>query len=457
MRRAPGVLILVGLAAAACQPSPQERVGATTPVVIRQLHAERAGDLSMLVVDTTRLGPIRVYVDRSLTMAPFDRSRTSPFGALLDRFDDWIQQEVSFAGFGYEHRGDSRQQVVPMPAHLLREPGTYSFANNDYEALFRSFRLGDTTRVIITDGVQSDPNDQTRLAGVADALHQWTSAGGSFAALIYRNRYTGQYYSDLDGGSRPVYGCADRPLVVFVLAPSSQAVDDLVERLGLAHAFELKLGGGSSQIRPVAETLAEGEGGRGNRVMRGIESTRVRGFAPVYTAIVADRSGRDSDGYVPLQFEVVALRTSEPWRALGEAETRAVLTGFRLDLRAWSYDRHTLGTGKRLDPSALGLTAKSLDVRTPPPPVLSRRGDTLVARFTIPVRRPDSEADDFVLLASLRPGEAAARRLVPDVFSTDDDRSAAACSRTLKLERLLSALVLRNYVPARTLLVVDWR
>jgi hypothetical protein len=428
------------------------------PIVTRVLRSEHAGDLASLVTDTSGLGPIRVYVDRSLTIAPYDRSTGSPFGALLDRLDDWIAGEVAFAGFGYEHRGDGRQQVMPLPARAFRQVRTYGFANNDYEALFRSFRPSDTTRVVITDGVQSDPNNQARLAGVAEALNEWLSGGGVFAVLMYRNGYDGQYYSDLDEGSRPVYRCPDRPLLVFVLAPSSQAVGNLLERLGpaLAPAHVVRVGEADAEIRPIDESLPERGEKRGRRVMRYIQPVYVPGFAPIHAAMVVDRAGRTSDRYVPIQFESVAPLREHPWQALGEAGSRAVLSDLRPELRAWSYDRRALGSAKAGQKGA-PLTPRPLDARPASSPVLTKRGDTLVARFTLPVRRPDAESDDYVLLFSLRPGERAARLLVPDSFSTDDDRVPGACSRTLKLERFLGAILLRNYIPARELVLVDWR
>jgi hypothetical protein len=457
-RALPTLLIAVlTLTATACDGPPEEKVAGLAPLVLQSMKDARAGDLSALVNTRSSVGPIRVYVDRSLTIAPYDRSGGSPFGQLLSRFDDWIAGEVAFSGFGFAQRSDAAQGVIPASVQELMNPGSYSFANNDYGSLFQSFAPGDTTRVVITDGVQSDPLNQARLSTVTTALHHWVSRGGAFATLIFRNRYEGTYYSDLEEPGARRYACPDRPLLVFVLAPSLGAVDDLLARLQpLRPAHVIRIGGANAVARPAPETLPTEPGRRGDRVLRKVQRAELNGFAPIHTAVVSTRTGAAAAGYVPLQFEVVAPLGEYPWKGLGIAGTRQFLADTRPELTGWTADAGSRrrGGGKDARP---GLTAVTLDSRQAGAPTLQQKGDSIVARYTLPLRRPATDAREVILLFTLHPGESASRQLVPAGYTTDDDRAASACSRTLKLERLLSAAVLRNYIPARSLLVTQWR
>lgn len=463
---AAAVPLLCGLVSA-CEPTPQQRVERLAPLVVHEIRAGPGGDVSGLLEQRQPLGKVEVYVDRSLTIAPYDRSPESPFGKLVGVFDDFIRSEVAFFGFGSPTREVPEQRVDRLAVHSLYDSATYGYANNDYADLFRIFQRDTlTTRIVITDGVQSDPEDLARLSAVADELHRWVTNGGAFAALLYRNAFHGQYYSDLSGED-PVYACDDRPLVVFVLAPSSRAIDDLLARLGdeLRPAHLLRINGNDVGIRPMGETVPDTskKERRGLRVARDIDETLVRGFRPIPYAVVVGRTGQDTDGYVPLQFEVVLSLRDHPWASLGREATERFVRQLHTEFHGWAFDERRLGDEPdsraerdSTQPVPL-LEAVQIDDRPAAPPGVAVQGDSLRARFTVPVRRPKSPRHDFVFLVTLRPSERGALDLIPESYSTDDDRSPTTCGRILKLRRLLGSIMLRNYIPGRTLLVADWR
>jgi len=445
--------------------TPEQRTGQVAALVVNELRSGvgGGGDVSGLVAQSTPLGSVEVFVDRSLTMQPYDRSAGSAFHQLVERFDDFIASEVAFYGFGFPYRDQGTQVVARLDPRTIYAPDLYTFANNNYAELFHTFKHDGGTRIVITDGVQSDPADRARLSAVANELHRWISGGGAFAALIYRNAYSGRYYSDLEGVD-PLYDCSDRPLVVFVLAPSASAIDDLLARLGpgFQPAHVVRVGGSDLSLRPVAETIARKGERRGRRVARDINETIARGFQPIPSATVVGSAGGEFDGYVPLQFEAILPLKEHPWATLGAEGTRRFVSQLRPEVYAWTLDERTLTSPGRTAGDSSARRAKPIlpvevDSRPAPAPTLSTKGDTLRARFTIPVRRPASELHDYAFLVTLRPTEAGAVELVPEALSTDDDRAPDSCGRVFKLRRLLGAIVLRNYIPGRTLLVADWR
>jgi hypothetical protein len=446
-------ILLVWLAG--CNPvTPEQRAERLAPLVVSQIRQQIGGDVSGIEDVQPGLARIELYVDRSLTLQPYDRSPASAFGRLVGLFDDFIASEVQFYGFGFPTKDDPVQQIEVLPPQSIYQPDLYTYANNDYAALLRTFRYDGGTRIILTDGVQSDPEDRARLSAVADELHRWVTGGGAFAALMYRNRYQGQYYSDFEGED-PIYDCGDRPLLVFVLAPSSRAVDDLLARMGGALRPEhiVRIGGNDLAIRPVSETVPDSGERRGLRVARGIQETVIRGFKPIPSAVVVGRAGSETNGYVPLQF---------PWATLGAEGSARFVRQLRPELHAWAFDDKRLRFEPDASPAdtasgAPAIRLVEVDSRAPSIDSVRVSVDSIHVRFTVPVRRPRTNGHDFAFLVTLRPSEESAVEMVPETFSTDDDRSPAACGRVLKLRRLLGSIVLRNYVPGRTLLIGDWR
>lgn len=432
-----------------------------------------SGDLSGIVDDPRPLRNIEVYVDRSLSMKPYLQADAATFHTLISTLDDLLESQVSFHGFGYRNRTDQEQTIERTRATQLRTASAYTFANNDYASLIQQFRQDGSTRLIITDGVQSDPTGGARLAAVAEELHQWVQAGGTFALFLYRTAYRGQYYTDLPGPS-PRYDCDNRPLSVFILAPSSDAIDDLRGLWGpaLEPDHEVRISGRDLRLEPVAEVKREDER-RGLRVLRDVDAMVAEGYRSVYTATVSDASGDAYDGFVPLPFEATIDLTERPWSALGEAATRRFIQELRPSLFAWSIQPRALDdairarsepgdeAGSETSPPALpsGITPVDVFQNDAPEPVITEGTSegTLSVRYVVPVRRPSYDARKYALLLTFSPDGASARALVPSSYSTDDDRPPSQCSRILKLQRLVGTIMLRNYTPGQVLLLVDWR
>jgi hypothetical protein len=72
------------------------------------------------------------------------------------------------------------------------------------------------------------------------------------------------------------------------------------------------------------------------------------------------------------------------------------------------------------------------------------------------VQRPRGDGRHFAWLVSLVP-YGRANSLVPAGYTTASDCDAAACGRTLNLAPLLGAILRDDYVPARVLLLTEWR
>jgi hypothetical protein len=464
-----GIAVFMLACLAGCDRTPpRQRAERLAPLVVSDIRQRIGGDVAGIEDVHPGLGAIEVYVDRSLTLQPYDRSDASALGRLVGALEDFLASEVSFYGFGFPTHQATSQEIRPLHPQTIGQPGLYTYANNDYAALFRTFEHDGGTRIVLTDGVQSDPAGRARLGAVVDELHRWVTDGGAFAALIYRNAYRGQYYSDFQGDD-PAYDCDDRPFVAFVLAPSARAVDELLARIGpgLRPQHIVRIGGNDLALRPIGETLPDSGERRGLRVARDVRETVIAGFKPIPSTVIVNRAGRGSGGYVPLQFEAALSLREHPWASLGPQGTARFARRLRPELHAWSFDERRLradGDSTRRDSArrdrAAGDTAVRwvrLDARTPSIDSVRVSADSVHVRFTIPARRPPGRAHDFVFLVTLRPGEEGALELVPDTLSTDDDRSPDACGKVLKLRRLLGSIVLRNYVPGRTLLVADWR
>jgi len=309
---------------------------------------------------------------------------------------------------------------------------------------------------VITDGVESDPEGGPRFGRIVGAADRWVRAGGVFAAFLYRAPYAGTYFSE--GAACPrgtlALACADRPLVAFVFAPTAEHVAQLAASVGadLQPAHVVRIGGRDADLVPVAEVAVEGER-RPLQILRDAGETIAPGFEAVPYARIEARATR-ADGFVPLEFEVRLDPEAEPWRSLSQTEREAFVRTLRPRLRAWAVDTRR---------DTVALHEVEADVYRPTVTVDSAG----VAHVVVPVKRPATAgpgvggtaadgARRFAFLLSLVPYESAPG-LVPDGFSTASDCDPARCGQTLNLAPLLGAILRDDYVPARTLLLAEWR
>ena len=193
---------------------------------------------------------------------------------------------------------------------------------------------------------------------------------------------------------------------------------------------------------PLESVAREGER-RPTSVLRSVREAVAPGFEAVSVAQVNNRSA-DAQGFVPLTFEVALDAEAEPWRSLSTEERNAFVKTLRPQLRTFAV------TARR---DSVSLIEVDADVYRPVVTVDSAG----VARVTVPVKRPDvTGVRQFAFLLSLVPYESA-QTLVPDGLSTVSDCAAEACGQTLNLAPLLGAILRDDYVPARTLLLAEWR
>ena len=429
------------------------------------------GDLSGLKDSEVDLRDIEVYIDRSYSMRPYILGAQAPgipdslriLPDLINTMSDFVSSQITFNGFGYKQRDDESQLVQERPARDFLLPDTYTFANNDYASLFRRFQNDGTTRIIISDGVQSDPDEGARLGEVADALYSWVQGGGTFAIFLYRTIYRGQYYSDLRGPD-PVYNCNDRPVLVFVLAPSSAAISGLRERLSEHRPPDhlIQISGRHLSLVPRDRVVSDDPRAQVNRVLHNYSSPRLFGYRSIYQVRVNNRSGEDNDRYVPIQLDVGADLNELPWKILGADRTIQFMEELDFRVDGWKVNR--LQIGRESSDSTVSNVIEALPeidiLYSDVDPVngASRvSGDSVYVRFEIPMRKPAGPEINYAFVVTAMPSETNARDLVPESYSTNDDLPASSCSQILKLRRLVAYLMVKNYVPAQSLLYADWR
>lgn len=396
------------------------------------------------------LGPVEVFVDASLSIKPFlapGGLEVPFFTRLLEGLDNSLG-DVTFHAFGFVAGADS-QSVDRLSVGTLLRPDTYSRANNDFGTLFGSFAPDSTgdlgpVRIVISDGVESDPEGGARFGRVVGHVDEWVRSGGAFATMLFRAPYSGQYFSEgaaCRGGGFAMT-CPDRPLIAFVFAPTSQHIDRLLAELGSEMAPEhvVRVGGRDASLEPVESPASVG-GRRVRPTLRDARMIPVPGFAPIATALV-DEAEADENGFVPLTFRLTLGDNHAPWARLSASERDAFLNSLRPELLGWSVDarRDTVALTK-FEPFVLDATVVA---------------DSAGAVVTIPVQRPRATGRHFAWLVSLVP-YGSANTLVPGGFTTASDCDPATCGQTLNLAPLLGVILRDDYVPARLLMLTEWR
>ena len=409
-------------------------------------------------------------------MRPYITERqTSGLYQLLNRLGDFVGSQTSFYGFGFPKAKGEAQEVTPVPALKLKDASAYTYANNDYGHLLKQISKGETTNLVVTDGVQSDPKSKAQLGSVLEAIDGWVRSGGTFATLIYETEYHGQYYSDLPGKD-PVYNCGNRPLSTFVLGRSPSAINDLLDRFGdnLRPDHMVRLGGNSLPMSPKKKRVSRKQVGQETRVLRSSKEYMLQHFRQVFQVAIAPASA-DQNGFVPLQFEAEVARSRHPWKGLSEEEIRSFLQHLEPQVQAFAIQRERVeqinsSKPERKAASAVPLFPEnskadsllhrtSIRTREMSTPQVQVTGDTVRARFEIPARRPQAglKTPFYALLVRFRVSPQAARMLIPDRYSTDNDLNPNHCGRAYKLQQFVGTIMRRNYAPAQALLLTEWR
>ena len=433
------------IALAGCDGGPfssPEKVGGVLGGIVAEAPEARA---SLVRATDVPVGNVEVYVDLSLSMRPYlaDASASVLRRVLVDMSND-LGGEVSFQGFGFAP-GDAAQTVTPTPVGALLSPDTYARVNNDYGALFGRFaaptdRTPGPVRVVFTDGVESDPEGGAMFGRVVASADRYVRAGGAFAALVWRAPYAGTYYSEGAACPRGAFemACQDRPLVAFVFAPTAGQLAALTAGLATPPDHAVRVGARDGTLEPVAEIAVAGSR-RPERLLRDAREVVADGYEPVTRGLIGGTAALPS-GHVPLTFRFAPDARLEPWRTLSAEDRRTFLASLRPTLRGWSVGRD--GALAEFEPDVF---RPSVSVDT-----------TGALVVTVPTKKPAADGRHVAFLLSLTPYETAAR-LVPAGLSTPDDCSPERCGQTLNLAPLLGAILRDDYVPARAVLLTEWR
>lgn len=416
------------------------------------------------------LGPVEVYVDLSLSMRPYlsagaATDQTTVYYRLLERLNDDLGGEVSFHGFGFLP-DSSRQTLEPLSGVApALDPTSYNRLNNDYAEAFSYFLADSTlpapTRVLITDGVESDPVGGRRFGGIVAAADAWVRRGGVFAALVFRSTYIGRYFPEAVAcaGGRLDMTCPNRPLVVFVLAQDASKLDRLAATLasgGLEPDYALRVGSGNDLTLTAITTIPPlPDERRESRLLRRVDTEYVPGFHPFVSAQIDNRAIDKATGFFPLSFDV-GIPEDAPWGQLPQDEQVAFLQTLQPVVQAWAV---------QIGRDSVALFPVEPHIRGARVEMNADSASGTRLKVVVPVRRPAAPVDGngqtinvrhFVWLVSLVPYESG-QRLVPENLSAVNDCVSDACDRTLNLAPLLGAILRDDYVPGRALLLTEWR
>ena len=397
------------------------------------------------------LGQFKVFVDRTLSMKPFVGGEGSSYSRMLRVLDNVFATRSSFYGFGYRtQEGD--QDADPISAVQLQEPSSYQWVNNDYADLFSSFKsVGDTSRLVISDGVQSDVEGGDRFRRIVKSIGGWIDQSGVFGVLAYRAPYRGTYYHEAPEQGRIEYDCPDRPFYVFGFFPSLNAFDDLSSVLqdeGFLPVHQVLIGRARVQVSPQKDALPTGQNPA--PLLRRFKSYEGEGgLSNVYYGR-PDVGG----GAAEARFDAMFDLRDAPWSALSDSELERVVTTMEPSVRSWAVNSVQEDTASVQPLGSRRVSNTDSDVR-----ILSKSDSTRTVGIQIPLSDdpPEGEAQLMASVLSLHPSPTGANRLIPSELSTRRDDQASACSRTLNLRPMLGAVLRQHYVIGRTTLITNWR
>ena len=425
-------LLLALLASAGCDPAINDTVAAE---VSRTLAAPSE--------TAVRPGGVSAYVDRSASMKPFAASSDGALRQLVQALDNTLGARMYGFGFPTEDGGQVVERMAGSSALL---GSRFDYVNNDYGALFAA--IADSARgthLVISDGVQSDPDEGARYRPAIEAVRRWLGGGGVFEIMTYRTAYQGRYYSEVlaaeDQSAGVTYSCDDRPLHVFAFAPDAAALTAIrenLEAMGLETAYDLVIGPETAMFRPEESAPA------GERRVPALASF-VDHEPTTGQAVFSARPVGPRDEAKRLPFRLAVDSAAEPWRGLSEAERQRVLAAAEL-----TFDARLLGNLRRGDALAYDPVAADVQVEVA---AASADGATYVAA----ARLPDSVEGLNVIAwqATARLSTAGAYALVPAALSTADDRTDEACGQTLNIRPFLAALIHEHFVLGRALLLTE--
>ena len=140
-----------------------------------------------------------------------------------------------------------------------------------------------------------------------------------------------------------------------------------------------------------------------------------------------------------------------PWNTIPLDEIESFVGTLEIEPYLW--------VRRKVDRDSFSVVHVPIRVGQPTVSPLVQQGDTMSVVVELSLERPAEltriDREMYLYLAA-RPTETLSRNLVPEAFSTNDDRSATSCSQVLKLERLIGSIMLNNYVPGQALIRLNW-
>lgn len=179
-----------------------------------------------------------IYIDSSWSMSGFVGSNSSArtsFDELIDAMPDVL---TGCAVYRYGQTGNVNQadfsQITTVAEFdgRLHDPNTYHMGFNPDDALIRHLvsQKNPAFSVILSDGVESDQNGQINTV-VVDSIRAWLKSGNLFGILVFRSRFSGQFYSERQRRMIGNITVESRPFYAFVLATDRREFDDFVDKL----------------------------------------------------------------------------------------------------------------------------------------------------------------------------------------------------------------------------------
>ena len=323
----------------------------------------------------------------------------------------------------------------------------------------------------VTDSQPWDAGDKPAYEKVAGAINGFLGTGGRCVMVLYRSQYRGIYSSPLlvsNPTQQPTYVCPDRPFALWLFAPKGCALSQVLTELGQATDLKIeeKVQFGEPDLnislagRAVAEKATPGkpgpEIGRISAMPTGHEVGRIK----EYSRLQLKSKAIDTQGYVPLQFDITGMNGEAPEKIMARLNR-----GLSVRLDSWEVPvnfKPAPAPGLNADPDKAEAGKKAAKAADPKnklthlwqkelestltlvtnAPSTNSAGLVLpggvAARLVVPAPRPTDAGKHFAWVLTLRPKDPKAQSVLePGKYSTPDDRDSTACNKILKLDEML--------------------
>jgi len=469
-----GLLVLFALLPASSGVMSEAEARAIAGAILPQVTGSHCG----LVTDSETNLTVTVHVDMSDSMAGYVRPDTT-FLKMIDYLARQWSPRLRAASTHYSGLdGRDYREDVGFFHNPLNYHGDHFMADTIQAFAKDPGRI----HLLVTDSQPWDSGNNPAYDKVAGAINDFLSQGGRCVLILYRSPYVGQYRSPLfgSGGDEQVpYQCTNRPFAVWIFAHAgcalNRVVEDLASQTGaLRWADKAQFGEPELLLTLAGRTLstqdaiAGKEIGTTNWVKTGKEVGRVRD----YQMIQIMKKALDDQGYAPLQFDLAPFTAEQAGRNWAR-----VRSGLSVTLDCWALPGRIVLDGNNSSPASRGADGMSgvsgqtnalaktnaASTKACPPlhlekvlhsapehvllfvtnaPATNAAGvvtpEIVSARLVVPVLPRPSSGRRYAWVLTVNPKFTGSSRVLPDGFSTPDDRNPSQCDRILKLDEMLS-------------------